>query len=150
MVDDFFLARSWLSNSLRKKALEKTVWAWTDACGDGGGLAAVVFSKGNWYCIALVVLAGVTSQLLHRDDAQINFLEMFAVVLLVWTFGSLLSGKAVFCFNDNNSVLGCTIKGRCRATETNMLAEWLWLYAAQRAWVPFWARVRVEAQCNLG
>ena len=59
----------------------------TNACGDGGGLAAVVCSLGNWYNTALVISDSVTSQLLHRDDAQINFLEMLVVVLLVETFG---------------------------------------------------------------
>ena len=41
----------------------------------------------------LVVPNSVASQLLHRDDAQINFMEMLAVVLLVDTFGSFLSGS---------------------------------------------------------
>ena len=82
---------------------------------------------------------------MHQDDAQIIFLEMLAVVLLVETFGDLLSGNAVFCFIDNNGVLGSLIKGSCRAPETNMLAGGLWLHAAQHAWVPFWARVESKA-----
>ena len=40
------------------------------------------FSQGTSYYTALVVPDSVTSQLLHRDDAQINFLEMLAVVEL--------------------------------------------------------------------
>ena len=80
-----------LSNCLWKKALEKQF---------GLGLMlvemAVVFSQGDWYYTALVVSDSVTSRLVHRDDAQINFLEMLAVVLMVETFGDLLSGNAVF------------------------------------------------------
>ena len=89
----FFSLASAVKMSVEKRTGE-TVCAWTDACGDGGALAAVVFSHDNWCCAALVVPDSVTSQLLHRDDTQINFLEMLAVVLLVKIFGSFLSGKA--------------------------------------------------------
>ena len=47
-----------------ERSTRETVWAWTDACGEAGGLAAVVCSLGNWYCTALVVPGSVTSQLL--------------------------------------------------------------------------------------
>ena len=82
----------------------------------------MVCSLGNCFYTALVVPGSVTSQLLVRDDAQINFLEMLAVVMLVETFGDLLSGNVVFCFIDNNGVLDSLIKCSCRARETNMLA----------------------------
>ena len=78
----------------------------------------MVCSLGNWYYTTLVVPDSETSQLSHRDDAQINFLEMLAVVLLVETFGDLLSGNAVFCVIDNNGVLGSLVKGSCRAPVT--------------------------------
>ena len=63
-----------LLSNLVEKSTRETVWAWTDASGDGGGLAAEVYSLGTWYYTALVVLDSVTNQLLHREDAQINFL----------------------------------------------------------------------------
>ena len=72
----------------------------------GGGLAAVVYSSDTGYYTALVVPDSVTNQLLLRDDAQINILEMLAVVFFVETFVGFLSGNAVFCFIDNNGVLG--------------------------------------------
>ena len=81
------------------------------------------------------------SQFLHRDDAQINFLEMLAVVLLVEILEDLLSSNAVFCFIDNKGVLGSLIKGCCRAPETGILCS----RAAQPAWVPFWACVEFKA-----
>ena len=122
------------------KSTRETVWAWTDASGDGGGFAAVENSAGTRYYTALVVPDSVTNQLLHREDAQINFLEMLAVVLLVETFVDLLSCNAVFCFIDNSGVLASLTKGSCRAPETNMLIGRLWLLAAQHSWVPFWAQ----------
>ena len=81
----------------------------------------MICSSGIWYYTALVVPHSVLEQLLHRGDAQINFLEMLAVVLLVETFVDLLSGSAVFCFIDKNGVLGSLIKGSCKESEANML-----------------------------
>ena len=83
------------------------------------------------YYTALVVPDSVPEQLLHRGDVQINFLEMLAVVLSVETFVDLLSGNAIFCFIDNNGVLGSLIKGCCKAPEANLLVGGIWLHAAQ-------------------
>ena len=95
-----------LSSCQWTKTTRETVGAWTDASGDGGGLAALVYFSGTWYYTALVVPDPVTNQLLHREDAQINFLEMVAVVLFVETFVDVLSGNAVICFIHNSGVLG--------------------------------------------
>ena len=58
-------------------------------------------------------------QLLHCDGAQINFLEVLAVILFVATLGSPLSGKVFFCFIGNNGVFGSLMKRSCRPPETN-------------------------------
>ena len=128
-----------------KRSTRETVWAWTDACGEEGGPAAVICSSGNWYYTSLDVPDSVLEQLLRRGDEQINFLELFTVVLLVETFVGLLSGNAVFCFIDKNGVLRSLIKGSCKALEASMSVGRVWLHPAQHDWVPFWVRVESEA-----
>ena len=85
------------------------------------------------------------AQLLGRNDDQIHFLEMLAVVLMLSTFEDLLAQKAVYVFIDNNGVLGSLIKGSSKAPEVNLLVGRVWLHAAKWAWAPIWARVESEA-----
>ena len=82
------------------------VWAWTDASGEDPCLGVVVYARGSWYNTYLDIPPAVLDQLLHRQDSQINFLEMLAVLLFVTTFQDIICGTAAFVFIDNNSVLG--------------------------------------------
>ena len=84
-------------------------------------------------------------QLLHRQDSQINFLEMLAVLLFVTTFQNIICGTAAFVFIDNNSVLGSLLKGSSSAPEVNMLTGRIWLHSAECSWAPIWARVESAA-----
>ena len=109
----------------------------------------MICSSGNRYHTALLVPDTVVEQLLRRGDAQINILEMLAVVLLVETFVDFLSGSAVFCFIDSKWRPGW-VKGSCKALEENMLAGRIRLDAAQHDWMPFWARVEPKANIAYG
>ena len=89
---------------------KKTVWAWTDASGEDPCLGVVVYARCSWYYTYLDAPPAVFDQLLHRQDSQINFLEMLAVLLFVTTFQSIIHGTAAFVFIDNNGVLGSLLK----------------------------------------
>ena len=43
--------------------------------------AWVLYARGSWYCTYLDAPPAVLDQLLHRQDSQINLLEMLAVFL---------------------------------------------------------------------
>ena len=113
-----------------------TVWAWTDASGEDPCLGVVVYARGSWYYTYLDAPPAVFDQLLHRQDSQINFLEMPAVLLFVTTFQNIICGTAAFVFIDNNSVLGSLLKGSSSAPEANMLTGRIWLHAAEWSWAP--------------
>ena len=123
----------------------ETVWAWTDSSGEDPCLGVVVYRRGSWYYTYLDAPPAVLDQLLHRQDSQINFLEMLAVLLFVTTFQNIICGTAAFVFIDNNSVLGSLLKGSSSAPEANMLTGRIWLHAAEWSWAPIWARVESAA-----
>ena len=101
--------------------------------------------EGSWYYSYLDAPPAVLDQLLHRQDSQINFLEMLAVLLFVTTFQNIICGTAAFVFIDNNGVLGSLLKGSSSAPEANMLTGRIWLHAAEWSWAPIWARVESAA-----
>ena len=78
-------AASWWTKYLELKpsirlavhhTMRETVWAWTDASGEDPCLGVVVHARRRWYYTYLVAPPAVLDQLLHRQDSQINFLEM--------------------------------------------------------------------------
>ena len=123
----------------------ETVWAWTDARGEDPCLVVVLYARGSWHYTYLDAPPAVLDQLLQRQDSQINFLEMLAVLLFVTTFQNIICGTAAFVFIDNNSVLGSLLKGSSSAPEVNMLTGRIWLHAAEWSWAPIWARVESAA-----
>ena len=81
----------------------ETVWAWTDASGEDPCLGVVVYARGSWYYTYLDAPPAVFDQLLHRQDSQINFLEMLAVLLFVTTFQNIICFTAAFVFIDTTA-----------------------------------------------
>ena len=147
-------AASWWTKYLELKpsirlavdnTMRETVWAWTDASDEDPRLGVVVYARRRWYYTYLVAPPAVLDQLLHRQDSQINFLEMLAVLLFVTTFQDIICGTAAFVFIDNNSVSCSLLKGSSCAPEVNMLTGKIWLHAAEWSWVPIWARVESAA-----
>ena len=123
----------------------ETIWAWTDASGEDACLGVVVYAKGNCYYTYLDAPPAVLDQLLHRQDSQINFLEMLAVLLFVTTFQNIICNTAAFVFIDNNGVLGSLLRGSSKAPEVNILTGKIWLHPAEWSWAPVWARVESAA-----
>ena len=99
----------------------ETVWAWTDASGENPWLGVAVYARDSWYCTHLDAPPAVFDQLLHRQDSQINFLEMLAVLLFVTTFQDILCSTAAFVFIDNNGVLPAHQKRTCSGEESGCM-----------------------------
>ena len=108
----------------------RQVYAWTDAECESNGLGRVVHCQGKLWFTAVTTPLHILEQLLHREDNQIGYLEMLAVVLLSSTFPDILSGSAATIFVDNDGVLGSLIKWSCRAPEVNIAVGRWWLRAA--------------------
>ena len=62
----------------------------TGASGEDPCLGVVVYARGSWYYTYLDAPPAVFDQLLHRQDSQINFLEILVVLLFVTTSSAAL------------------------------------------------------------
>ena len=97
-------AASWWTKYLELKSsirlavhhtMRETVWAWTDASGEDQCLGVEVYARRRWLYTYFVAPPAVLEQLLHRQDSQINFLEMLAVLLFVTTFQDIICGSFI-------------------------------------------------------
>lgn len=124
--------------------------AWTDASGDIRGLGAVLACNGSLWYTSLVAPEQIMEQLMPRDNQQIGFLEMLAILLLGATFPDILARSAVTVFVDNNGVLGSVIRGSSKASEINLAVGRWWLQAAKLDCAPYFARVTSAANISDG
>jgi hypothetical protein len=89
-----------------------TIRSWTDAAGHNRMLAAFVFIAGQWYWTSFQVSPALFEQLVRRSDNYIGILELWAVCMVVATFGDELAGNLWLDFIDNDGVLLSLTRGR--------------------------------------
>ena len=95
----------------------------------------------------MTVPAEVWEQLLDRQDSQIGFQELLAVILAWGIWADILEGTLWTAWVDNQGVLGSMLTGPCKAPEAALLIGQLWITMAQARTA--YRAGRVESKSNV-
>ena len=156
MGDMLVLATRWWIEVLRRRVTQTvpvsghvgTAKLFCDASGgEKAGMAAVLFMDGQIWYTHLPPCQRIRAMLQERNDQQIMALELFAIVLGVCTFRSLLQGRRVWIWCDNVGGEHALRTGSARSMDRNMIVHGLWLHA-RRSDYAIWVET-VASQENI-
>ena len=156
MGDMLVLATLWWIEVLRRRVTQTvpvtghvgTAELFCDASGgEKAGMAAVLFMDGQIWYTHQAPCSRIRAVLQERGDQQIMALELFAIVLGVCTFRSLLQGRRVRIWCDNAGGEHALRTGAARSTDHNLIVHGLWLHA-RRSGYDIWIE-RVASQENI-
>ena len=106
--------------------VQRQVVLWTDAASTRW-VCAVIFTGSSFKWTRWLVPDCLESQLIERDDHQIAFTEMLAVIIGFSTCADLAKGTMATCYIDNQGVLHAIKAGACRHPEVSLSVARLWL-----------------------